>query len=111
LGIITELTLRLHGIPEAIAGGICPFPTVAAACQTVIEPIQSGIPVARIELLNGLQMKAINAYAHADYPEQPCLFVEFHGSAAGVREQAEAFGEIAGAGGGGPFRWATATEE
>ncbi len=111
LGIITELTLRLHGIPQAIAGGVCPFLTVEAACRAVTETIQSGIPVARIELLNRMQMQAINAWSKLDYPDSPCLFVEFHGSDNSVREDSAAFGEIATSHGGGPFRWATAEEE
>src|SRR5262245_33804530 len=88
LGIITAITLKLYGIPQAIGGGVCPFPTVEAACSAVITTIQMGIPVARIELVNRLQMKAMIAYSKLDYPEQPCLFVEFHGSEAGVAEQA-----------------------
>jgi D-lactate dehydrogenase (cytochrome) len=111
LGVITSLTLRLHGIPQAVSGGVCPFPTVDAACRTVIETIQTGIPVARIELLNALQMKATNIHAGLGYPEQPSLFVEFHGTDAGVREQAQSFGSIAGSHAGGPFRWATAEED
>ncbi|MFL9826751.1 FAD-linked oxidase C-terminal domain-containing protein [Rhodoplanes sp. SY1] len=111
LGIITELTLKLHGIPEAIAGGICPFPTVEAACNTVITTIQTGIPVARIELLDQLQVKAVNAYSKLDLPEVPLLLVEFHGSEAGVAEQAAQFGDIAQEHGGGPFDWATRPED
>lgn len=111
LGIITEITLRLQGIPQAISGGVCPFPSVEAACQAVIATIQMGIPVARIELVNALQMRAMKNYSKLDYPESPCLFVEFHGSDAGVAEQAESFGEIAGEYGGGPFMWTTIAEE
>ncbi len=111
LGIITSLTLRLHGIPQAISGGVCPFPTLEAACRAVIATIQMGIPVARIELVNALQMRAMKAYSHLDYPEGPCLFVEFHGSEAGVAEQAESFGMIAGDEGGGPFLWTSVAEE
>ncbi|MER2536007.1 MAG: FAD-linked oxidase C-terminal domain-containing protein [Rhizobiaceae bacterium] len=111
LGIITELTLRLAGIPQAISGGVCPFPSVAAACQATIATIQLGIPVARIELVNALQMRALKAYSRLDYPETPCLFVEFHGSEAGVAEQAESFGEIAADLGGGPFLWTSKAEE
>ncbi|MGD9766508.1 MAG: FAD-binding oxidoreductase, partial [Pseudolabrys sp.] len=103
LGIITELTLRLQGIPEAIAGGICPFPSVEAACNATIMTIQSGIPVARIELLDEVQIRACNAYSKLTLPEKPMLFVEFHGSEAGVAEQSERFGEIARELGGGPF--------
>src|SRR5438094_4615624 len=86
LGIITSLTLRLQGIPQAICGGVCPFPSLEAACNTVIATIQMGIPVARIELVNALQMRAMKNYSKLDYPESPCLFVEFHGSDAGVAE-------------------------
>src|SRR5215467_9196269 len=84
LGIITELTLRLHGIPEAIASGVCPFPSVEAACNATIATIQSGIPVARIELLDELQVKACNTYSKLSLPEQPMLFLEFHGSQTSV---------------------------
>ncbi|MGB3417125.1 MAG: FAD-linked oxidase C-terminal domain-containing protein [Mesorhizobium sp.] len=111
LGIITALTLRLNGIPQAISGGVCPFPTLEAACNTVIATIQMGIPVARIELVNALQMRAMKAYSHLDYPESPCLFVEFHGTDAGVAEEAELFGEIAQDNGGGPFLWTGVAEE
>ena len=95
LGIITELTLRLSGIPEAISSGICPFPTVEAACNATILTIQSGIPVARIELLDAMQVKACNAYSKLTLPETPMLFLEFHGTEASVAEQSERFGEIA----------------
>jgi D-lactate dehydrogenase (cytochrome) len=87
LGVITELTLKLSGIPEAIASGVCPFPSVDAACKATILTIQSGIPVARIELLDALQVKASNAYSKLTLPEVPTLFVEFHGSDASVAEQ------------------------
>ena len=103
LGIITAITLKLYGIPQAIAGGVCPFPSVEAACTAVIATIQMGIPVARIELVNALQMRAMIAYSKLDYPETPCLFVEFHGSEAGVAEQSASFGEIVAEFGGGPF--------
>jgi D-lactate dehydrogenase (cytochrome) len=111
LGIITELTLRLSGIPEAIASGTCPFPSVEAACNATILTIQSGIPVARIELLDEMQVKACNAYSKLTLPETPMLFVEFHGSEASVAEQSERFGEIARELGGGPFEWATKAED
>jgi D-lactate dehydrogenase (cytochrome) len=111
LGVITELTLRLSGIPEAIAGGVCPFPTVEACCQATILTIQSGIPVARIELLDALQVKACNAYSKLALPETPMLFLEFHGSDAGVAEQSQRFGEIAADLDGGPFEWATRPED
>ncbi|HHZ08297.1 MAG TPA: FAD-binding protein [Rhizobiales bacterium] len=111
LGVITSLTLKLYGIPQAISGGVCPFPSVDAACRAVIMTIQIGIPVARIELVNALQMSAMIAYSKLDYPASPCLFVEFHGTEAGVKEQAEMFGEIAAEHGGGPFLWTSVAEE
>ncbi len=111
LGVITELTLRLHGQPEAISGGVCPFPDVNSACEAVIATIQMGLPVARIELLDTLQVKACNAYSKLGLKETPTLFLEFHGSDAGVREQSETFSEIAEEFGGGPFEWATVAEE
>ena len=111
LGIITELTLRLAGIPEAISSGICPFPSVEAACNATILAIQSGIPVARIELLDEMQVKASNAYSKLTLPETPMLFVEFHGSEASVAEQSERFAEIARELSGGPFEWATKAED
>src|SRR4029078_12596944 len=107
LGVITELTLRLAGIPEAISSGVCPFPSVEAACNATILTIQSGIPIARIELLDALMIKPDNAYSRLALPETPMLFVEFHGSDAGVAEQSQRFGEIARELGGGPFEWAT----
>jgi len=111
LGIITELTLRLSGIPEAILSGTCPFPSVEAACNATIQTIQSGIPVARIELLDALQVRACNLYSKLTLPETPMLFLEFHGTDAGVAEQSQRFGEIAKEFGGGPFDWATRAED
>jgi D-lactate dehydrogenase (cytochrome) len=110
-GVITEITLRLAGIPEAISAGICPFPSVEAACKATIATIQSGIPVARIELLDALQVRASNLYSKLSLKETPTLFLEFHGSEAGVAEQAERFGEIAADLGGGPFEWTTKAED
>lgn len=111
LGVITELTLRLHGIPEAIAGGVVPFATVEGACNATILTIQSGIPVARIELLDAEQVRACNLYSKLGLPEVPTLFVEFHGSDASVREQSALFGDIAKECGGGEFAWALKPEE
>jgi D-lactate dehydrogenase (cytochrome) len=111
LGVITELTLKLTGIPEAISAGVCPFPSVEAACNAAIATIQSGIPVARIELLDELQVKATNLYSKLALPEVPMLFVEFHGSPPAVAEQSERFGEIARDLDGGPFEWATKAED
>ena len=111
LGVITEIQLRLYGIPEAISSAVCSFATLEGAVKTVTQTIQMGIPVARIELLDDVQMDAINRYSDLSYPVQPTLFFEFHGSDAGVREQAEMVGEIAEEFGGGDFQWASRPED
>ena len=111
LGIITEVTLRLHGLPEAVAAAVCAFPSIEAACDTTIAVIQSGLPVARIELLDDAQVRASNAYAKLDLPEQPTLFLEFHGTEAGVAEQIERFSALAADFGGGALLWANKPEE
>jgi D-lactate dehydrogenase (cytochrome) len=111
LGVITEVRLRLYGIPEAMAAAVTPFPTIGDAVDTVIRVIQSGIPVARIELLDEVQMRAVNRYSKLDYAEQPTLFIEFHGSDRGVAEQAELVKAIAEDHGGGDFRWSVKPEE
>ncbi|WP_376986627.1 FAD-binding oxidoreductase [Bosea sp. R86505] len=111
LGIITEITLKLHGIPEAIAAGVCPFPSIKAACDTAIMTIQTGIPVARIELLDEVMIKGFNLHSKLGLPETPMLFVEFHGTEAWVKEQSERFGEISAENGGGAFDWATKAED
>jgi len=111
LGVITRLTLRLSGIPEAISGGTCPFPSVEACCNTAIQTIQSGIPIARVELLDALQVRACNLHSNLGLPETPMLFVEFHGTEGSVAEQSKRFGEIAVEFGGGPFTWTTRPEE
>ncbi len=111
LGIITELCLRLHGVPEAISAAVCSFESLEGAVNAVIATIQCGIPVARIELLDEVQMDAVNRYSGLEYPAQPTLFFEFHGSETGVREQAEAVGELAAEMGGGDFQWATRQED
>ena len=111
LGIITELTLKLYGIPEAISGGSCSFPSEEAACNAVIQTIQMGIPVARIEVMDALQVKAVNQYSNLSLREEPLLLLEFHGTDASVREQAELFKEIAEDNGGGEFIWTTDAEE
>ncbi|MHA6262574.1 FAD-binding oxidoreductase [Arenibacterium sp. CAU 1754] len=95
LGIITEITLRLQGIPEAISAATCRFASVEDAVNCVILTIQSGLPMARIELLDEMMVKGFNAYAKAGLPEQPHLFLEFHGTSAAVAEQSQIFGEIA----------------
>jgi D-lactate dehydrogenase (cytochrome) len=111
LGVITEVTVRLYGIPEAISAAVCAFPTIKAAVDTVILTIQSGIPVARIELLDEPQMEAINKYSKLDHKVAPTLFFEFHGTTAGVAEQVELVKDIAAEHGGDDFRWATSQEE
>lgn len=111
LGIITSLTLKLSGLPEAVSAGVCSFPTIRAACDATILTIQSGLPVARIELLDEVQVRACNAYSKLELAELPTLFLEFHGTEAGVKEQAERFGEIAAEFGGSEFAWATRPED
>jgi D-lactate dehydrogenase (cytochrome) len=111
LGLITEITLKLQGIPEAISGARMSFPSIDAACQAVMTTIQYGIPVARIELLDELNVRAANAYAGLDLPEVPLLLLEFHGSDLGVKEQTEMFAAIAEEAGGTDFIATTSTEE
>jgi D-lactate dehydrogenase (cytochrome) len=111
LGVITEITLRLHGIPEVISSAVCGFATLAGAVETVVQSIQLGIPLARVELLDHVQMKAVNRRSKLDYPEVDTLFFEFHGSRASVTEQVGTVGEIARANGGGDFRWSNLPEE
>jgi D-lactate dehydrogenase (cytochrome) len=111
LGIITEVTLRLYGLPEAMAAAVCSFDTLEGAIDTVIQTIQLGIPVARIELLDDIQMDAVNRFSKLDYPVKNTLFVEFHGTQAGVQEQAELVQSIAQENTGGEFKWATRPEE
>jgi D-lactate dehydrogenase (cytochrome) len=111
LGIITEITLKLRGIPQSIAAGACSFETVKGACDATILAIQTGIPVARIELLNAAQVRACNAYSKLTLPETPLLLLEFHGTEADVAEQSAMFGDIAKECGGGGFEWATRPED
>ncbi len=111
LGVIVEIVLRLSGIPEAISAGTCSFPDVRSACNATIQTIQSGLPIARIELLDSLSVRAFNAYAHLTLPEVPMLLVEFHGTESSVAEQSGRFGEIVADNGGGNFIWATKPEE
>jgi len=107
LGLITELTLKLHGQPEAVSAAVCAFPDVASAVAAVIDTIQMAVPMARIELLDPASVRAVNAWAGMDLPEMPHLLLEFHGSPTAVREQAETFGAIAADHGGRGFDWAT----
>ncbi len=111
LGIITEVTLRLYGIPEAMAAAVCSFESIEGAVNTVIQTIQLGIPVARIELLDDVQMDSANKFSKLNYPVKDTLFIEFHGTEAGVKEQAELVQSIATEHGGGEFKWATKPEE
>ncbi|HXZ00918.1 MAG TPA: FAD-linked oxidase C-terminal domain-containing protein [Stellaceae bacterium] len=111
LGIITEVTLRLYGIPEAILAAVCSFPSIAAAVNTVVAAIQAGVPVARIELLDAKLMDAVNKFSKLDYAVAPTLFFEFHGTPRGVEEQVAQVKEFAAEQGGTDFRWASTHEE
>lgn len=111
LGILTSITLRLHGIPQGIIAGVCPFTTVDDAVKAVIMTIQMGIPVARIELLDATAVQAVNTYSGLDNPETPVLFLEFHGTQESAREQSASFDEIAAEFGGGPFQSASKPED
>ena len=110
LGIITELTLRLYGIPENISAGVCHFPTIEDACNTTILAMQSGLPLARIELLDSLMVMCMNNYSQLSYDEKPTLMLEFHGTNKGVAEQTEAFNEIAAEFGGTDIEWVDTVE-
>jgi len=110
LGVITEVTLRLHPQPEAIAAAVCPFATLGAAIDTAIATIQSAVPVARIELLDDIMMRGINRYSNLSYPETPTLFLEFHGTPAAVAEQAQIVQAIAAEHGAAELQWAREPE-
>lgn len=105
------MTLRLHPIPEAILAATCPFETLEGAVNTVVESIQLGVPLARVELLDEVQVRAVNRRSGLGYPEQPTLFFEFHGSERYVEEQVELVGEVAKSNGAGAFDWARYTED
>ena len=111
LGVITEIALRLYGIPESIVSALCAYPSLEAAVNTVIETIQLGIPVARIEIADEVQMKATNDYSGTDLPVAPMLWFEFHGTEAGTAEQAEMVKAISDEWGGGDFQWTASAEE
>ncbi|MDE0309636.1 MAG: FAD-binding protein [Acidiferrobacterales bacterium] len=111
LGIITEITLRVYGIPEKISSAVVAFPELRSAVDAVILTIQLGIPIARIELLDDSMMEALNRYSKMDYPEEHTLFLEFHGSENSVREQVEMVQMICEEHGGGHFNWTVHTEE
>ena len=111
LGITTEITLKLYGIPEVLAGGRVSFPSVKDATDAVIMTVQAGIPVARIEFLDTAQVIAVNNYSKTNLPEAPLLLLEFHGSETSVKEQSELFGEIASDFGGNDFEWTSNNED
>ena len=111
LGVITEVALKLYGIPESIVSAVCPFPSVEACCNATITAIQMGLPIARIELVDAEHVKAFNTYSKLDLKVTPTLFLEFHGTTASAQEQAETFAAIAEDLGGGPFDWASKEED
>jgi D-lactate dehydrogenase (cytochrome) len=111
LGVITEVTLRLYPLPEAVSAAICSFPSIEAAVLTVIQVIQLGVPIARVELIDHNTVRMVNAHSKLNLREEPMLLMEFHGSPAGVKEQAETVQEIAAEFGGKSFEWATTPEE
>ncbi|MCB2099798.1 MAG: FAD-binding protein [Rhodobacterales bacterium] len=111
LGVVTEITLKVFGIPEAILAAVVSFPDLDGAVNAVIETIQLGVPIARIELLDEVQMDACNRYSGLDYPVQPTLFLEFHGSEAGVKEQVATVEALCEGHGGGHFQWSTRPED
>lgn len=111
LGVITEITLKLYPLPEAVSAAVCSFPSIEAAVRTTIQTIQLGVPIARVELIDANTVRMVNAHSKLDLREEPMLLMEFHGSPAGVREQAETVQEIAAEFGGQSFEWATTPEE
>jgi D-lactate dehydrogenase (cytochrome) len=111
LGVITEVTLRLYPLPEAVSAAVCSFPSIEAAVQTTIAIIQMGVPIARVELIDANTVRMVNAYAKLGLSESPMLLMEFHGSPNGVKEQAQTVQEIASDNGGQSFEWATTPEE
>jgi D-lactate dehydrogenase (cytochrome) len=111
LGVITEVTLKLYPLPEAVSAAVCSFRSIDAAVHSTIQIIQMGIPIARVELIDSNTVRAVNAYAHLGLREEPLLLMEFHGSPAGVKEQAELVQQITSDFGGNAFEWATTPEE
>jgi D-lactate dehydrogenase (cytochrome) len=111
LGIITEVTLRIYPLPEAVSAATCSFPSIEAAVRTTIAIIQMGIPIARVELIDGQTVAMVNKYSHLSLAEQPMLLMEFHGTPAGVEEQTAAVQEIAAEHGGNAFAWARTPED
>jgi len=111
LGVITEITVKLYPLPEAVSAATCSFPSIEAAVRTTIQIIQMGIPIARVELIDAHAVRMVNAHSKLTLPEQPMLLMEFHGSPASVKEQAETVQEIASEFEGHAFAWATTPEE
>jgi D-lactate dehydrogenase (cytochrome) len=111
LGVMTEITVKLYPLPEAVSAAICSFPSIEAAVRTTMTIIQMGVPIARVELIDAASVRAVNQYAKLTLPEKAMLLMEFHGSPAGVKEQAETVQEIATEMGGESFEWATTPEE
>ncbi|MCE2677475.1 MAG: FAD-binding protein [Burkholderiaceae bacterium] len=111
LGVITEVTLKLFPLPEAVSAATCSFPSIEAAVHTTIQIIQMGIPIARVELIDQHAVRMVNAYSKINLPVQPMLLMEFHGSPASVKEQAESVQDIAAELGGQAFEWATTPED
>ena len=111
LGVITEITLKIYPLPEAVSAAVCSFPSIEAAVRTTIQVIQLGVPIARVELIDDNTVRMVNAHSKLGLREEPMLLMEFHGSPAGVQEQAETVQEIANEFGGNAFAWATTPEE
>ncbi|WPB57005.1 FAD-binding oxidoreductase [Xylophilus sp. GOD-11R] len=111
LGVVTEVTLRLYPLPEAVSAAVCSFPSIEAAVRTTIQTIQMGVPIARCELIDANSVRMVNRHSRLTLPESPMLLMEFHGSPTGVAEQAETVQEIAADHGGDGFEWATTPEE
>ena len=111
LGVITEIVLRVHPLPEAESAAVCSFPSIEQAVRTAIQIVQAGIPIARMELIDANSIRMVNGYSGLALPEEPMLLMEFHGTASGVEEQAETVRAIADEFGGGSFEWASSTED
>ena len=111
LGVMTEITLKLYPLPEAVSAAVCSFPSIEAAVRSTIAIIQMGVPIARVELIDANTVRMVNAYAKLGLREEPMLLMEFHGSPASVQEQAQTVQEIATEHGGESFEWATTPEE
>jgi len=111
LGIITSITVKLHGIPETVIAAVCPFPSIENAVDCVIAAVQMGVPMARMELMDAVAMSAVNAYSKLDYAQAPTLFLEFEGAPAAVTEQVETLKALAADLGGADFQWADKPED